>query len=214
MSNSKIKTIKIFIFDWSGVISDDRYPVYLSNMKMLKKRNIRTLNFKEWLKASKMNAVELLYSQGATGDPNEIYKEYIKELNLIIQSGISPKIYLGARKMLKNLKSKGYFLTLVSHHPKINLEKEIKSYGLEDYFSVVIGNLKNKPESILEICKKTKISLQKALYVGDTIYDIKAAKMAGVKCAAVTWGYHDKLRLILEKPDFLFDKFSDLTDLL
>lgn len=205
-----LKDIKLIIFDWSGVISDDRHPVYLSNMQMLESRRIRTLNFKEWLKASKMNAVELLYSQGATGNPNAIYKEYKQSLNAIIQTGITPKIYLGAKQMLKSLKAKGYVISVVSHHPRINLEREIRNYGLQDCFSVIIGNLKNKPKSIQEICQKAQIPLRNTAYIGDTIYDIKIAKIAGVRSVGVTWGYHDKARLLMEKPDVVVDKMTNL----
>lgn len=212
--NTKLKNTQLIIFDWSGVISDDRYPVYLSNMELLKVRAIKTLTFIAWLEASQLNAIELVYSQGGTGDPDEIHKEYKETLDVIIKKGDTPKIYTGVRKALKLLKNEGFLLAVGSSHPEENLKEDIKNYGLEDYFSYICGNLRDKVVGIKEICKKLNISPESTLYIGDTVFDIKAAKGAGAKSAAITYGYHSRKRLESEKPDLVLRKLSDLLLLL
>ncbi len=212
--NKKLKNIKLIIFDWSGVISDDRYPVYLSNMELLKVRDIKTLTFIAWLKASQINAIELVYSQGGTGDPDEIHKEYKETLDLIIKKGSTPRIYTGARKALKSLKNGGFLLAVGSSHPEENLKEDIKNYKLEDYFSYICGNLRDKVSGIKTVCEKLNVLPENTLYIGDTVFDIRAAKGAGVKSAAITYGYHSKKRLESESPDLVLRKLSDLPPLL
>lgn len=55
---------------------------------------------------------------------------------------------------------------------------------------------------------------EEALYIGDTVGDIKEARAAGVATAAVTWGWHSRERLSKVKPDFLVDTPADLLKIL
>ena len=49
------------------------------------------------------------------------------------------------------------------------------------------------------------------LYVGDECRDVRAAKKARVKCAAVTWGSIMQKILRKFRPHFLISEPSDLT---
>ena len=48
-----------------------------------------------------------------------------------------------------------------------------------------------------------------AIYLGDTIYDIRAAKKAGVHSVGVATGYHVRERLVNENPDFVVDSLTE-----
>jgi phosphoglycolate phosphatase-like HAD superfamily hydrolase len=47
-------------------------------------------------------------------------------------------------------------------------------------------------------------------YIGDTVFDIRAAKKAGVMSVAVASGYHTHERLAAEKPDILVRTLTEL----
>jgi phosphoglycolate phosphatase-like HAD superfamily hydrolase len=48
-------------------------------------------------------------------------------------------------------------------------------------------------------------------YVGDSPFDIRAAKAAGMHAVAVTWGgIHDRAKLETERPDAIVDTASEL----
>ena len=50
-------------------------------------------------------------------------------------------------------------------------------------------------------------------YVGDSPFDIRAAKAAGMHAIAVTWGrIHDRARLEAEAPDALVDTAEELLE--
>jgi phosphoglycolate phosphatase len=51
---------------------------------------------------------------------------------------------------------------------------------------------------------------EKTFYVGDTVGDIKEARLAGVKTVAVTWGWHNKERLEMASPDYVIETPDDL----
>ena len=46
--------------------------------------------------------------------------------------------------------------------------------------------------------------------IGDTVGDIRAGKEAGVRTAAVTWGYQQRDLLSKEVPDRLLDQPKEL----
>jgi pyrophosphatase PpaX len=54
-----------------------------------------------------------------------------------------------------------------------------------------------------------------AVYVGDSPFDIRAAKAAGTAAIAVTWGgIHSRARLAGESPDVILDEPLKLLDVL
>ena len=48
---------------------------------------------------------------------------------------------------------------------------------------------KPDPHGINEIIKKADVSLDEAIYIGDSITDIETARNAGIDCVVVKWGY-------------------------
>ncbi len=65
--------LRLFVTDWSGVISDDRKPVYETNMQMLERRGKPRMSFGEWLPRTTMTPIEFLAGQGVVvgnGDEN------------------------------------------------------------------------------------------------------------------------------------------------
>ena len=83
---------------------------------------------------------------------------------------------------------------------------------MEEYFISFTGSVKDKTQTILEICDTLAIapSPQTVAYIGDTIYDIQAAKKASVYSVGITRGYHIKERLLMEKPDKIIDSILEL----
>ncbi len=207
----KIDTI---IFDWSGVISDDRKPVYEANMSLLKHFGKPTVNFEEWLPKTTMTPIEFLANHGVHGDSEELFGLFKKYLDAAIESGIVPIVYGDAKDTFSYIKNKGVTLAILSSHPSENLAEEAEKYGLKSFLDFVKGSSKNKVDGLKFVCQKMGKIPEKALYVGDTIYDIQAAKGAHLLSAGISTGYHTKDRLLKEKPDFLFNSLSEIKTVL
>ena len=80
-------------------------------------------------------------------------------------------------------------------------------FGFDPYFREIFGSdfLFSKKEKIDHALEKYGIPREKAFYIGDTAGDIVEARAAGVRSVAVTWGWHDRERLVAVRPDFLID---------
>jgi pyrophosphatase PpaX len=91
---------------------------------------------------------------------------------------------------------------------------------LEENFDVLIGaedTVRHKPEPdpLLEALRRLDARPREAAYVGDSPFDIRAAKAAGVYAVAVAWGgIHTVERLRAEEPDVLVEHAAELLDVL
>lgn len=119
--------------------------------------------------------------------------------------------YTGVAETLNNLR--GIKKAVISNKLTNLSMKTLSNLGLINYFNFVAGNdffpeQKPSPLPILKTLEKFNTSKENALIVGDSILDITAGKLAGVKTVAVTYGYGDKV--LLKDADFIIDRFEDL----
>ncbi len=70
---------------------------------------------------------------------------------------------------------------------------------------------KPDPDPVLEALRRLGVDAADAAYVGDSPFDIRAAKAAGVHAVAVGWGgIHPDQRLLHEEPDALVHTAEEL----
>lgn len=103
------------------------------------------------------------------------------------------KMFDGIEEMLKELKTRNIMTGIVTSRTQIELENDIFPFGLMKYIDLYVcandtEKHKPNPEPILKFLEKSGISSHDAIYVGDTIYDYKAATGANVKFALALWG--------------------------
>ena len=64
------------------------------------------------------------------------------------------------------------------------------------------------------IMDKMNLKKEEAAYLGDSDTDIQAAKAAGIRSIAVTWGFYPKEKLKKENPDFIVDNVEELKEVI
>ena len=91
---------------------------------------------------------------------------------------------------------------------------------LEEVCEVLVGaddtvRHKPDPDPLLEALARLGAEPEEAAYVGDSPFDIRAAKAAGVRAIAVGWGgIHDAAVLEREAPDAFVGDVRELLDVL
>jgi phosphoglycolate phosphatase-like HAD superfamily hydrolase len=198
------------MIDWSGVVSDDRKPVYEANMLVLKTYGVSRIPFDEWLPRTTLSPRELFARMGLSEDPEVLFKEYQAALVNVRESGVAPFAYPDAEKFFHGLKEREIKIIVVSSHPKDHLLAEADEYRLTPYVSRFVGSARDKTQEIMRVLGKR--SPRKAVYLGDTIYDIQAARKAGVVPIGVATGYHTRLRLEMCAPRLVVDSLSELLE--
>ncbi len=196
------------ISDYSGVLSNDAPPVYEANMRLLEDCGKARISFEEWKRLTGSTPAGFLKNCGIDADERETYKKYKIYFNEIAGNGKRPEIIPGVLETLKKLR--GLRLAVLSSHPEPNLREEMQRYGIENFFEFVIGSVIDKAGGLAGICERFTLNRYRTLYLGDTVYDVRAAKEAGVTSVAVSSGYayHARERLDAENPDIILGGFS------
>ncbi len=107
-------------------------------------------------------------------------------------------VFPGLTNVLKKLHKENK-LGILTTNSKQNVEKFLKNHNLGEYFDFVYSN--NNLFGKGKILRK----IHADIYIGDETRDTEAAKYAGIKSVAVTWGFESKELLKQAKSDFIVD---------
>jgi phosphoglycolate phosphatase-like HAD superfamily hydrolase len=142
--------------------------------------------------------------------------ELSKILEVFEYKGFSlAKPHPGSLRTLKRLKSEQVLCGLVTNSGGKPVSSILREFGFLPYLEPVITrddmeNLKPDPEGILKAIRILEVDREDAVYVGDSIIDIEAAKSAAVSCVALSKGMYTRDSLIQKKPDFIIDNIEDV----
>jgi phosphoglycolate phosphatase len=124
-------------------------------------------------------------------------------------------VYPGVAETLKWLKKKGVELALVTNKPERFVAPLLDEMKLGHYFPLIIAGdtlpqQKPDPAALLHVMHMTGVSRSEALFVGDSRNDVLAAKAAGVKCVALSYGYNHGRPVSDEDPALVVDDLREL----
>src|SRR3990167_3882994 len=110
----KLTDTDLFLFDWSGVISDDRPPVYEANMMLWDVRGIARINRDAFLVESRSSAAHFLREvHGVVDSEDLIFQEYSAAFKKVRESGYPPIVYPDAKSTLEKLINNGYWVEVI-----------------------------------------------------------------------------------------------------
>jgi pyrophosphatase PpaX len=124
----------------------------------------------------------------------------------------------GMEDVLVRLHAEGRRLGLVTAKRRSTVELAFARVPVAHLFETVVGGdetAKHKPdpEPLLLAAQRMQAEPSETAYVGDSPFDIRAAKAAGMHAVAVTWGQiHDRERLEREEPDAIVDMAKELLE--
>ena len=123
--------------------------------------------------------------------------------------------YDGVMELLTALTSAGIRVAVVSNKHNAGVQT-LCAHFFGDLLDLAVGGdgtrpLKPAPDSLLYAMERLAVSPDEVWYVGDSVQDVQTARGAGVRCAAVTWGFQDEDRLAAENPAALVDTVAELT---
>jgi phosphoglycolate phosphatase len=110
----------------------------------------------------------------------------------------------GMDDVVKRL-AKKHRLFVMSSNSLDNVQRFLDLHAMREPFEAVYGGVGifGKSKMLRKITDEHKLEKNLTYYIGDEIRDVEAAKKAGLKSVAVTWGFNGETILIKHKPDFL-----------
>jgi pyrophosphatase PpaX len=126
----------------------------------------------------------------------------------------------GMEDVLVRLREQGRGLGVVTAKRRETVELAFATVPIGHLFETVVGGdeterHKPDPEPLLLAAERLGADPSETAYVGDSPFDVRAAKAAGMFAVAVTWGrIHDRERLEAEQPDAIVDTAEELLGVL
>jgi len=195
----KIVNYRHVIWDWNGTLINDVWLVVDIMNKMLKKRNLPKIDSKKYREFFDFPVMNY-YSKLGFDFSNESFEkltaefvsEYYKRFN-------ECKLFDEAEEVLKKIIDMGISQSILSASKEDVLIEKIKYYGIDKYFSRIIGLENHYAESKVERGKKwiaeLNLNPQEVLLIGDTIHDYDVSKHIRSDCLLIANGHHSYEKL-------------------
>ena len=127
--------------------------------------------------------------------------------------------YDGITELLKSLQTLGYPLAVLSNKPHPFTETIVSRMFPTIRFTTVLGQRtgiphKPDPAGALEIAHSLHLRPEDCIVIGDSTMDLETARNAGMRAIAVTWGFHDRDRLLVAGAELIADDSAELLEML
>jgi len=212
------KGVEAVLFDFEGTLVDFQWDLKGAVQEVLQRLN--ALGFPvDRLQGKKYSILknQAMAIASEIGQSPEQVKEEIDSIydrfdaDALLRWSLRPQ----AKEFLSSLKTSDIRTGLVSNVGEKAIEEGIKKLGLSSLFNILVSrndvrHLKPNGEGIRLALKSLNIAKEKALFVGDSIDDIQAAKEAGLRVIIILGGENPRPDLLSGRPDFLIDDYGEL----
>ena len=204
---------KLLIFDFDGTIADT-FAAGLEILNLLSDEfGFRRLEHEDIEKARDMRTRQLMKFLGIPmSKMSRIARRGSEELSSRMQD-IEP--LPGMPEAVRELKDMGFSLGIITSNTEANVTMFLRKFDLDVFdFVRCSSKLLGKAHEIRSVLKERKLAHREAFFIGDETRDIEASQKAGIRIAAVTWGYNSTRSLEAMEPDLVFSEAGDLVDYL
>jgi pyrophosphatase PpaX len=205
----------VVLFDLDGTVVDSG-SIILSSMR----HATREVLGQEFADQELMQAVggPGLEAQMAVFGPDQVdelvrvYRAHNEPLHEELEACV------GMEDVLVRLHEEGRRLGVVTAKRRATVELAFARVPLGHLFETVVGGdetVLHKPDPAPLLLAATRMAADPAetAYVGDSPFDVRAAKAAGMHAVAVTWGrIHDRTILEREEPNAIVDSAEELLE--
>ena len=123
--------------------------------------------------------------------------------------------FAGARELLEKTAARGTQVVLATSAPPDELALLRQVLGVDDLVDVVtnstdVDTAKPAPDIVEVALQRAGVQAADAVFVGDAVWDVKAAKAAGIRCIAVRSGGVGASELMAAGAHEIYDDVQDL----
>lgn len=174
----EIKEVKLWCFDWDGVVKDSMELIYKTAMKVFRHFGLLEVSFDQFLAEFRQPAIGYYRNKGL---PAEItaaemkavfFRHYAEEPE--------PDCVSGTHELLWKIETKGLPMAIISSHYNIvEVEEWLKKKKLFDFFTSLCGMAVDKAPVLQQLAYDYEIGCHRVVLIGDMPQDMEDAKRAG-----------------------------------
>ena len=210
---------KLIIFDLDGTLIDTLRDIeHIFNYVLIKNGfDKKSENFyKENIGNGLEHLLRKCLPDNFMGDLDSLSKSvrdrYESQLNT------KTKIYDGIIPVLEYLKKNKVNMAVISNKLHLLAVRSVETY-FNSYEIKVIGAeggfpRKPNPDSTVHMLQYFNCSASDALFIGDSIVDIKTAQNASIRSVGVLWGNGTEEDFIKQKSDFILESPQEIINIL
>ena len=210
---------QLIIFDLDGTLIDTLSDIeHIFNYVLI--QNGLEKKSKNFYKKNIGNGLENLLRKCLPDNFIGDFELLSKSLRCHYKSQLNTKteIYDGITSVLEHLKKNQVNMAVISNKLHSLAVKSVNTY-FDSYEMKVIGAeggfpRKPDPNSSLHMLQHFNCSSSDALFIGDSIIDIKTAQNANISSVGVLWGNGMEEDFKKQKSDFIIEKPKDLLSIL
>jgi phosphoglycolate phosphatase len=208
-----LPTHAVLLFDFDGVLADT-----LDDLLSFAAQVSAQLGHPRHPTRADLEALELMNFDEFARQlhiPETQVKEFThRSVDLFISRPQPPDLFPGLGLVIKRL-SASHPAGIVTANTSMVVRGFLDHHRLTSCFKVIVGAdvPGSKPEKIKTALRKMGASEEYVYMIGDAISDIRAARQAGVKSIAVTWGHQSEGKLASALPDYLVRSPGELEEL-
>jgi len=207
------KHYELLIFDWDGTLIDSQANIVHCMQAAMVDVNLPVLgeeSIKNIIGLGLKEALTALYPNIDATLANQLTDRY--RYHFLTSEPSEP--FTDVENTLSYLSDAQYLLAVATGKGRQGLDKALHATGYTSLFhaSRCADETRSKPhpQMLHEILDVLGVEAKDALMIGDTEYDINMAANAGMDSVAVTYGVHERKRLMQCKPTCMIDSFGEL----
>lgn len=209
--------LKLLIFDLDGTLADTSLDIADAvnyAVEPLGKSRYSVEEIKLMVGSGITKLLRSLRSPDSSVSEEIIMKRFIDYYSKHLLA--NTKAYTHVQETLAKLEDR-YNKAVISNKREGFSREILEGIGILQFFDIVLGSdsvreQKPSPVPLLEVMKRFGAAKDEAVMIGDSSYDIQAAKAAGVKVIAVTYGFRSMESL--KDADYIIDRFDELLNIL
>ncbi|HEX7063817.1 MAG TPA: HAD family hydrolase, partial [Bacillales bacterium] len=182
--------LKTIIFDFDGTLADTLPIVYKSFQHIFKtyrNEEITSDEIKAMFGPAENAIIEKHFEKNQVEAAIKTYHDYYWDHH---EQWVERSWEI--EDLLHDIKSSGLKLAIMTGKGRKSLDASLKALEMTDLFDMTVtGDEVEKPkpdsEGLLKILEALNVSSEEAIFVGDSDFDIKAGKSAGVETIGVQW---------------------------
>ena len=196
--NMDIQNKKLILCDLDGTLVNTVHDITYAMNLALQDMSLSQVTYQKiqnWIgKGTQQLCIDVL--QHITSDidqQQELMKRYLAHYEQSVCQ--YSQLYEGVVDFLKTCHQQKYILACITNKPHHLAVILLEHLHIEQYFKLLLGGdslQKRKPDPLPlhYAMQQFDISAQQTLMIGDSKYDIQAAKATGIDCIAVSYGYN------------------------
>ncbi len=200
------------LFDLDGTLVDS-IELIVACFSHTCRAHLGTVPSREWIVTTIGRSLEAVLEELAPGRAAALLETY-REHNTSHHSRLM-RPFPAALDVVRRLHARGLPLGVVTSKRRVGALRDLELYGLTPLFTAIVAledtaRHKPQPDPLLEGARRLALPPARVLYVGDSTFDVVAARACAMPVAAALWGAGSAAELRALAPDVALSEPREL----